>query len=147
MRGMTIGLAGLLLAASAPALAAQAPMEPATIALPGLSYQVLRSGPLDGVSPGRADTITVRYRGMLQNGKVFDTSAEDGKGTATFELGKLIPGWIGALQLMKPGDVWRLTLPPYLAYGHKGKPAHGIPMDATLVFEVELVSVTPATPK
>jgi FKBP-type peptidyl-prolyl cis-trans isomerase FklB len=57
-----------------------------------------------------------------------------------------------ALQLMRPGDRWRITLPSYLAYGRLGRTTvpnqakRSIPPDATLVFDVELVGVAPVTP-
>jgi peptidylprolyl isomerase/FKBP-type peptidyl-prolyl cis-trans isomerase FklB len=118
------------------------------VSLPAIQYQVLKSGPADGPHPTRASTIKVRYEGRLLNGKVFDSSAtKDGDGTATFPLQKLIPGWITALQLMRPGDEWMLYLPPEFAYGAKGKET--IPPDSVLVFKVELVGVTfppPAAP-
>lgn len=109
------------------------------IVLPGLQYRVLRSGPADGPHPKRSDDIVVRYRGVLPDGRVFSTSPDDGKETTRFALQRLIPGWIAALQLMRPGDVWRLYVPAYLAYGAPGKDA--IPPLSTLTFEVELVSI------
>ena len=114
--------------------------------LPGLAYEVLKVGPNDGVAPERGDSITVRYVGRLANGTVFNTSAEEGRGVTTFELNKLIPGWVAALRLMRPGDRWRLILPAHLAYGRSGKPEHQIPPNADLSFEVELVSVTKGAP-
>ena len=116
------------------------------VVMPGIFYKVLKAGPAGGPSPNRADTITVRYTGRFIDGHVFNTSAEGGKGTTTFELGKLIPGWVGALRLMHVGDQWRLYIPSYLAYGAQGK-ADYIPPDATLIFDVELVSVSPAKPE
>ena len=59
-----------------------------------------------------------------------------------FPLQKLIPGWVAALQLMRPGDVWMLYVPAYLAYGAAGKSY--IPPDSTLIFHVELVASEPA---
>ncbi len=138
---LTVGVMAIALAAAGPAVVRAAPMT-----LPGLSYEVLKSGPASGISPTRADTITVRYVGHLADGNVFNASADAGLGAATFPLMALIPGWVAALQMMKPGDKWRLTLPPYLGYGHRGKPEHGVPPDATLIFEVELVSIAPASP-
>ena len=111
------------------------------VALPGLQYKILKSGPADGQHPTRADDITVRYVGRLLDGKVFNTSLDNGAGTTVFPLQKLIPGWIAALPLMRPGDVWELYLPSYLAYGAAGKSY--IPPDSTLVFRVELVAVAP----
>ena len=116
------------------------------VALPGVFYELLKSGPVGGGSPNRADTISVRYTGRFLDGHVFNTSPDDGKGVATFELNKLIPGWVGALRLMRPGDEWRLTIPAWLAYGAQGK-AEYIPPNATLIFNVELVGVAPAKPE
>jgi FKBP-type peptidyl-prolyl cis-trans isomerase len=117
---------------------------PGVTALPGLQYEVLRSGPADGPHPARADEITVRYEGRFLDGRVFNTSPDNGAGVTTFPLQKLIPGWQAALPLMRPGDVWRLWLPANLAYGHVGKSY--IPPDSPLVFRIELVSVTKAAP-
>jgi len=117
------------------------------VVLPGLQYRILKSGPADGPHPSRADDITVRYVGQFLDGKTFNTSPDNGAGTTVFPLQKLIPGWVAALPLMRPGDVWMLYLPSYLAYGAPGKSY--IPPDSTLVFRVELVAVSPhvdATP-
>ena len=118
---------------------------PGVVTLPGLQYQVLRSGPPNGVRASRGDDVTVRYEGRFLDGRVFNTSPDGGKGETTFPLQRLIPGWIAALQMMRPGDVWRLWLPPHLAYGWTGKAY--IPPEATLVFTVELVSVRPHPPE
>ena len=142
-------LSGALLAIAQPAQAA------ATVTLPGLSYEVLTSGPAVGGHPTRADVVTLRYIGRLANGEVFSTSPGDGAQASTFTVGQLIPGMSAALQLMRPGDRWRITMPPYLAYG-PGRPLQapgaaptsvqvvqkrGIPPDATLVFDVQLMSI------
>lgn len=118
--------------------------EPGVTTLPGLQYQVLVSGPAAGPRPSRSDTVTVRYVGRYLDGRSFGASPDEGRGTTSFPLQRLIPGWLSALQLMRPGDRWRLWLPPHLGYGWKGKDP--IPPDATLVFDVELVSFAPAPP-
>lgn len=125
--------------------AAPAPAPSPVVTLPGLQYQVLRSGPAEGEHPTRASTVTVHYEGRLADGTVFSTSPEGGKGESVFELQRLIPGWIAALQLMRPGDLWRLTLPPHLAYGARGR-APTIPPGSTLTFQVELLSVRTPPP-
>jgi FKBP-type peptidyl-prolyl cis-trans isomerase len=114
------------------------------VALPGLQYKVLKSGPATGPHPTRADTIIVRYEGQFVNGAIFDTSPDKGAGTTSFPLGKLIPGWVAALQMMRPGDEWIIYVPPYLAYGAAGKSV--IPPQSTLVFKVELVGIGPKEP-
>jgi len=144
-----IAVAAALLSAS-PAAAAE------TVTLPGLSYEVLASGPAAGPHPTRADSVTMRYVGRLADGTVFSTSPDDGKGLSTFGVKEVIPGMSAVLQLMRPGDRWRVTMPPYLAYG-PGRPLtapapaapaqaiqkHGIPPNATLIFDVELVGAAP----
>jgi len=98
--------------------------------------------------------VTMRYVGRLADGAVFSTSPDEGKGVSTFGVKEVIPGMSAALQLMRPGDRWRVTMPPYLAYG-PGRPLsaasssqtvqkQGIPPNATLVFDVELVSIVTA---
>ena len=109
------------------------------VTLPGLQYMVMQSGPADGPRPKRTDDVTVRYEGRFLNGQVFNTSPNNGLDTVTFQLNKLIPGWVAALQMMRPGDVWMIYLPANLAYGEAGKSP--IPPYSTLVFRVELVSV------
>jgi peptidylprolyl isomerase/FKBP-type peptidyl-prolyl cis-trans isomerase FklB len=135
-------------AVAAAALSGAAHAEPAwdagaagIAALPGIEYRVLKSGPADGETARRSDDLTVRYEGRFEDGRLFDASPDDGKGTTVFPLQKLIPGWIGALQLMRPGDVWLIRIPPWLAYGAKGKGP--IPPATPLVFKVELVSASP----
>ena len=119
--------------------------EPGVIVLPGVQYRVLRSGPADGPHPRRADDITVRYEGRFVDGKVFNTSSDQGAGTTVFSLQSLIPGWVAALQLMRPGDIWELVVPAYLAYGPAGKSY--IPPNTTLIFRVELVGIGAPTVK
>jgi len=137
----------VLACASAAALLASAavaaPPETAKIhEIAPLRYRVLASGPADGAHPSRKDQVVVRYTGRFSDGKVFDSSKDQPGGTATFPVGRLIPGWVVALQLMRPGDHWELIVPPEMAYGEKG--AGGvIPPNATLVFDMELVSIVP----
>lgn len=111
--------------------------------LPGLQYKILKSGPATGAHPTRKDDVKVRYEGRLVNGKVFDSSYKEGDGTVTFPLGRLIPGWIVGVQLMRPGDEWEFYIPSEMAYGEKGTGEGVIPPNATLIFKLELVSATP----
>lgn len=103
----------------------------------GLQYEVLTEG--DGESPKRGDNVTVHYTGRLIDGTVFDSSVERGE-PATFGVTQVIPGWVEALQMMKPGAKWRLYIPSNLAYGPNG--AGGvIGPNATLIFDVELIKI------
>lgn len=108
--------------------------KPGVVTLPGLQYEVLKAG--TGAPAHRHDCVTVNYKGMLIDGKVFDQT--DGK-PVTFPAMLLIPGWSAALGMMREGDQWRLTIPPGLAYGRDGAGEGLIPPDQTLIFEIELV--------
>ena len=113
--------------------------KPGVQALPdGLQYKVLKDG--TGPMPKATDTVTVKYRGSLTNGTVFDDSEKHG-GTATFPVNGVIKGWTEALQKMKTGAKWQLTIPAELAYGDTPPPGADIPPGSTLLFDVELVSI------
>jgi peptidylprolyl isomerase/FKBP-type peptidyl-prolyl cis-trans isomerase FklB len=72
---------------------------------------------------------------------VFDSSYRSGQ-PVIFTLGKLVPGWVEGIQLMKPGDEFLLYVPSKLGYGDaEGGP---IPPGSTLVFRIELLGVLPA---
>ncbi|MES1241555.1 MAG: FKBP-type peptidyl-prolyl cis-trans isomerase [Acidobacteriota bacterium] len=107
----------------------------------GLQYEVLKEG--SGDAPKPTDQVTVNYRGTLPDGKVFDSSYDRGE-PVTFPVNGVIPGWVEALQLMKPGSKFKIYLPPALAYGERGAGGDIGPNQA-LVFEVELISVAPAS--
>lgn len=102
----------------------------------GLQYKVLKEG--TSAQPKSSDTVTVNYRGTLIDGTEFDSSYKRGQ-PATFPVGGVIKGWTEALQLMKGGSKYQLFIPANLAYGEQGRP--GIPPNATLIFEVELMDV------
>jgi FKBP-type peptidyl-prolyl cis-trans isomerase FklB len=108
----------------------------------GLQYEVLQEG--SGEAPKPTDQVTVNYRGTLPDGTVFDSSYERGQ-PATFPVNGVIPGWVEALQLMKPGAKYKIYVPPALAYGERGAGGDIGPNQA-LVFEVELISVQKTPP-
>lgn len=87
----------------------------------------------------RIDQVTVHYHGTLLDGTVFDSSVERGQ-PATFPVNGVIAGWTEALQLMVPGDKWKLYIPYNLAYGERGA-GQDIPPFATLIFDIELIKV------
>ncbi len=108
------------------------------VALPsGLQYKILKAG--TGPKPTASDSVVCNYRGTLINGTEFDSSYKRGQ-PATFPVGGVIKGWTEALQLMPLGSKWQLFVPSDLAYGERGA-GGDIGPDATLVFEVELLSI------
>jgi FKBP-type peptidyl-prolyl cis-trans isomerase len=108
----------------------------------GIQYTIITAG--TGPIPKPTDNVNVNYRGMFVDGKEFDSS--HGK---TF-LCSLMPGprsviegWQDILKLMPAGSKWKVVIPPDLAYHAQGQPP-AIPPNATLIFEMELVSIVPA---
>jgi len=104
----------------------------------GLQYKVIKAG--TGKKPKLNDTVTVHYRGTLIDGTEFDSSYKRGQ-PATFQVNGVIPGWTEALQLMEQGAKWQLFIPSNLAYGERGAPGGQIGPNATLIFEIELISI------
>jgi len=102
----------------------------------GLQYKILKAG--TGEKPTLGDTVVCNYKGTLINGTEFDASEKHG-GPVTFPVKGVIAGWTEALQLMPVGSKWQLFVPSNLAYGAQGPGDIG--PNATLIFEVELVSI------
>lgn len=133
MRLLVTLLASLALG---PLAMAQTPPAPVTTSS-GLVYQSLKEG--TGESPKATDTVKVHYKGTFPDGKEFDSSYKRGEPTE-FPLNRVIPCWTEGVQRMKPGGKAKLTCPAAIAYGAAG--AGGvIPPNATLNFEIELISV------
>jgi FKBP-type peptidyl-prolyl cis-trans isomerase FkpA len=102
----------------------------------GLIYRELKAG--TGASPSATDTVKVNYRGTLTNGTEFDSSYSRNE-PAEFPLNGVIRCWTEGVQRMKVGGKSQLVCPSDLAYGDQGRPS--IPGGATLVFEIELLSI------
>jgi len=103
----------------------------------GLQYKILKQG--TGAKPTASDSVVCNYRGTLIDGTEFDSSYKRGQ-PATFPVAQVIPAWTEALQLMPVGSKWQLFIPSELGYGARGAGA-GIGPNATLVFDVELLSI------
>ena len=103
----------------------------------GLRYKVMKAG--SGPKPYADDYVAAHSQGPFLDGSVFDSSVQRGK-PAIFAVNGVIRGWTEALQLMSVGSKWRLVIPPDLAYGERGMRG-AIPPNATLIFEVELLSI------
>ncbi|HEU4801193.1 MAG TPA: FKBP-type peptidyl-prolyl cis-trans isomerase [Gemmatimonadales bacterium] len=105
----------------------------------GLRYQDLTEG--DGAAARAGDSVSVHYTGWLTDGSKFDSSRDRGT-PFTFQLGagRVIAGWDEGVAGMKVGGSRKLVIPAQLGYGARGAPPV-IPPNATLVFDVELLSV------
>ena len=106
----------------------------------GLQYKILKEG--TGPKPVATDTVVCNYKGTLLDNTEFDSSYKRGQ-PATFPVGGVIKGWTEVLQLMPVGSKWQLFIPSELAYGARGGPGGSIGPNATLIFEVELMSIQP----
>jgi len=120
-------------------LAENAKREEVTVTASGLQYEVITSGDASGSKPSPTSTVKTHYHGTLINGDVFDSSVQRGQ-PIEFAVNGVIAGWTEALQLMVPGDKWKLFIPHQLAYGAQGAGGAIGPFQA-LVFEVELIEV------
>jgi FKBP-type peptidyl-prolyl cis-trans isomerase FklB len=103
----------------------------------GLQYKIIKNGA--GKHPRLQDWVSVYYQGEFIDGRVFDDDHTQ-KNPLTVQVSATIPAWQESLQLMQPGAVWVLYVPPYLAYDEKGIPGL-IGPNETLVFSLHLKSV------
>ena len=106
----------------------------------GLQYWDIVVG--KGAVAKEGDRVRVHYTGWLSTGKKFDSSVDAGR-PFTFPLGngEVIRGWDEGIAGMKVGGKRQLRIPPDLGYGEGGTPDGTIPPNATLIFDVQLLSV------
>jgi peptidylprolyl isomerase len=106
----------------------------------GLKYKITSKG--KGVQANPGDKVTLHYTGKLTNDTIFDTSYKRGQ-PFSFVLGRgqVIKGWDEGVGYLHQGDKATFIIPPELGYGNQQ--AGKIPPSSTLIFDVELVQVSP----
>lgn len=110
----------------------------------GLRYVDFRVG--NGAFPLLQESVEINYRGTLVDGREFDSSLKQAEGPLTINMDSAIKGLGEGLQTMREGGKRTLIVPPALGYGDVGIPGK-IPPNATLIYEVELLSAKPAVKK
>lgn len=109
----------------------------------GLKYKITQQG--TGVKPNMGDKVDVHYTGKFTNDTVFDSSVKRGQPLQfTIGRGMVIKGWDEGISLLNEGSKATLIVPPHLGYGATARGP--IPGNSTLIFDVELVKVTPKIP-
>ena len=101
----------------------------------GLYYTITVEGA--GNHPNANSEVTVRYKGYLTDGSIFDQT--EGSSTATFGLESLIEGWKIGIPLLKEGGKGTFFIPSELGYGDRT--VGTIPANSVLIFDIELVSI------
>lgn len=124
------------LAAAQAFLAENAKKAGVKVTSSGLQYEIIEAG--IGETPTAASRVRVHYDGRLVDGSTFDSSRQRGQ-PAEFGLNQVIAGWTEGLQLVSKGGRIRLYIPPELGYGPGG--TGGIPPNAVLIFDVELLDI------
>ncbi|MDO8452517.1 MAG: FKBP-type peptidyl-prolyl cis-trans isomerase [bacterium] len=105
----------------------------------GLKIEDTKIGTGEAVKSG--DTISIHYKGTLEDGTKFDSSYDRGQPFQTqIGVGRVIQGWDKGVPGMKVGGKRKLIIPPALGYGAAGAPG-AIPPNATLLFDVELIEI------
>ena len=119
-------------------LAANKAKQGVTTQPSGVQWRYIKKGPGKGGKPAADATVTVRYKGTLIDGTVFDQT-DPAQPPAVFGLKGLIKGWQEVIPMMSRGDKVEIVLPSDLAYGKAGSRDGSIKPDQVLVFEIELL--------
>ena len=107
----------------------------------GLQYEILEKGDENGKKPTKESTVKVAYEGKFLDGKVFDSSSEEG---TELSLERVIEGWKELIPLMNVGTKVKAYIPAEKGYGEQGIKYQGqeiIPPNALLIFEIKLIDV------
>jgi FKBP-type peptidyl-prolyl cis-trans isomerase FkpA len=134
-RGVGLWLAFILIVGAGIGLAWQGAgsLRPEVTAS-GLKFRAIEAGHGDPIGPN--DAALLDYVGTLDDGQVFDTSANHG-GPQPFTVGSVFPGFGEAMTRMQEGGHYKFTMPPRLAFGDK-PPPKGFPPKSNLTFEVQV---------
>ena len=107
----------------------------------GLEFYDIQAG--SGPFPQPGQTVTITYTGSLVDGTIFDSSSNHSPGTFSFvsQESQVVPGFDEAVAGMQVGTVRRVAIPSNLAYGANANGTGGIPPNATLIFDLKLLSI------
>ncbi len=119
--------------------------KPGVVTLPsGLQYKIITEGKgakYDAAKDGQSAICKVMYEGRHLDGSVFDASTAP----IEFPINQVVPGFSEALKLMPIGSTWEVYIPSDLGYGESGSGRIG--KNATLIFTLELIDITPGAGK
>ena len=107
----------------------------------GVQYEILEKGEEESKKPTKESTVKVAYEGKFLDGKVFDSSGEEG---TELSLDRVIEGWKELIPLMTVGTKVKAYIPAEQGYGEQGIKYQGqeiIPPNALLIFEIKLIDV------
>lgn len=106
----------------------------------GLKYYDFKTG--DGEEATDTSRVRVHYAAWLTNDQLISSSHNSSKPLSVdLGAGTVVLGWVEGLPGMREGGERQLVVPPSLAYGDEGVPEAGIPPDATIIYEIELLAV------
>jgi len=117
------------------------PTPKAAAATPGPGLVITDEVVGTGTEAKADSTVSAKYTGTLADGTVFDSTDKHGGDAISFPLSNVIKGWQQGIPGMKVGGKRKLVIPGDLAYGANPPQGSGIPANATLTFDIELVDV------
>ena len=116
--------------------------NPSSFTVQNVKVDITREGRGDDqVEAG--DFLVVNYMNRLEDGTKIDSTYDQGRRPLTFKVGagQVLKGWDAGLLGMKVGEIRKLTVPSEMGFGDAGFPVAGIPKNATLISEVELLAI------